>query len=449
MSLITAAALAAQTAAIPPNLILPNYDRIPIGQREGIEAGAFLARTNDASANWYNPAGLGRSLHTALNASATAYEWTSIGLEGFGASEGRSRINTIGTLFAVVLGDNVVRSDRWRLGFAITRPVTWRPSSIDMAFPLMGGDELLAYASDVEFGVTVHSLGVAFSPGGVSSSKFRVGASLGVGLTSLVQSQEVSDRVTTGASATVSERSFSAEGSVWDVQPSLGVQWDPGNTFRLGARVVAPSIRVTGGSRINLQNSRFATGGSTDLVFRDESAEFDYQRPLEAVFGAAYLGRHAELEVDVHYYGPIDSYELYTSAEPGRLTTIDAGGTPVVTAVPFTATLNSARSLVNLSVGANYRLSGGFRIHAGYATDASPVDDESLSVFRKVDLSRLTGGVSLTGRRLSGSLGVGYSFGAGTRQTLGSTEGGQQTETRFEVSTMNLLFAFSFSFQER
>ena len=44
--------------AVPPSLVVPNYDRLPVGQREGIEAGAFLARTNDAGANWYNPAGL-------------------------------------------------------------------------------------------------------------------------------------------------------------------------------------------------------------------------------------------------------------------------------------------------------------------------------------------------------------------------------------------------------
>jgi hypothetical protein len=44
------------TISLPPTLILPNYDRVQIGQREGLEAGAFVARTDDASAAWYNPA---------------------------------------------------------------------------------------------------------------------------------------------------------------------------------------------------------------------------------------------------------------------------------------------------------------------------------------------------------------------------------------------------------
>ena len=449
MSLFTIAALAAQTAAVPPNLILPNYDRVPIGQREGIEAGAFLARTGDAGSNWYNPAGLGKSLHTALNASATAYEWTSMSLEGFGTSEGRSRINTIGTLFGVVLGDNTVRSGRWRLGFAITRPITWRPSSLDFAFPLQGGDELVSYTSDVDFNVQVPALGVAFTPSGVAAGKFRIGAGLGLAMTSLVQTQALSDRVTTPSNAVVVERAFSAEGSSWHLQPSLGLQWDATSRVTLGAHVKTPSIRVSGSSRLTLQSSRFESGGSTDLVFRDDEATFDYPWSLQAALGAAYHGPNAELEVDVHYFGALDPYALYSSTEPGRLTTVDGSGTPVVTSVPFTTTTNSARSVVNVAVGGSYHLSRALRVHAGFSTDRSPVDDPDLSIFRKADLSRVTGGISLTGARLSGSLGLGYSFGSGTRETLGSTDGGQQTETVFSVNTVNVLFAFSYSFETR
>src|SRR5690349_18068359 len=42
----------------PKNIILPNYDNVLIGPVEAVEAGAYLARTQDASASFYNPAGL-------------------------------------------------------------------------------------------------------------------------------------------------------------------------------------------------------------------------------------------------------------------------------------------------------------------------------------------------------------------------------------------------------
>jgi long-subunit fatty acid transport protein len=115
-----------------------------------------------------------------------------------------------------------------------------------------------------------------------------------------------------------------------------------------------------------------------------------------------------------------------------------------VTTPQFDTTFNSARAVTNVAVGANYPLSPRFRVHAGFSTDGSPVGDETQSLFRKVNLSRFTAGVSLTGTRLSGSLGFGYSFGSGTRQSLGDTEGGQQTETRLSVKTANLLFALSY-----
>ena len=69
---------------IPPSGIIPNYNRIGIGQREALEGGAYVARTDDALANWYNPAGLVSSEKTALNASSNAYELTKTTLNGVG-----------------------------------------------------------------------------------------------------------------------------------------------------------------------------------------------------------------------------------------------------------------------------------------------------------------------------------------------------------------------------
>ncbi len=37
--------------SVPPNSILPNYNRVNLGQREALEGGAYVARTDDALAN--------------------------------------------------------------------------------------------------------------------------------------------------------------------------------------------------------------------------------------------------------------------------------------------------------------------------------------------------------------------------------------------------------------
>jgi long-subunit fatty acid transport protein len=439
--LLSVTAILAQAVAVPPNLILPNYDRLPVGQREGIEAGAFLARTNDAGANWYNPAGLGNSIETSLNAGATAYEWTKMSLEGFGTTQGRSRINTIGTLLSVAIGKGTIKSDEWRLGFSLTRPIVWQPSSIDFAFS-PAANQVVAYASTVDFNVMIPGVAIAYAPGGVGTGRVRIGAGLGMAITSLTQNQSISSRVTTTTSASLTEQNFSAEGSTWQLQPSAGVQWNATSKVIVGARMAAPGIRILGSSRLTLQTSQFTSPTSTDLVFRDDTATFDYKRPLEASAGLAYLAQRGEIEIDVHYYGAVDSYELYTSAVPGTLITVDSSGTPTPTTQPFVPTANSARAVTNVAIGANYKLSTSLRVHAGFASDVSPVDDQAQSTFRKVDLSRFTTGLSLKGQRLAGSLGVGYSFGSGTRESVGSTTG----QTRFTVKTMNVLFGLSFAF---
>ena len=43
---------------IPKALIFPNYDNVLVGKDQALEAGAYIARVGDASANFYNPAGL-------------------------------------------------------------------------------------------------------------------------------------------------------------------------------------------------------------------------------------------------------------------------------------------------------------------------------------------------------------------------------------------------------
>ena len=444
LALAAPVALAAQTVTVPPNLILPNYDRVPVGQSEGIEAGAYIARTNDAAANWYNPAGLGKSVKTALNASATAYEWTSLSLEGLGANAGRSRISSIGTLLGVVIGNDVLHSEKVRLGFSITSPIVWQPSGVDLAASLQGGQELVAYATNVHLDVMIPNLAVSYTPGGVETGRLRLGAGVGVAITSMSQAQDISDRVTTPTDATVALRSFSADGETWGTRVSGGVQWDVTPRFTLGAMVVAPTARLLGSSLFKSQNSRWTADSMSDLFFADTNVTMDYRLPLELAGGASFKFGKGEIEIDVRYHGAIDPYVMYASALTGRLTVVDTGAAPVVTTPPFDTTMNSARAVTNVAVGANYPLSGKFRVHAGFSTDGSPVGDQTQSLFRKVNLSRFTAGVSLTGTKLSGSLGFGFSVGSGTRQSFGNTEGGQPTETRLSVKTANLLFALSY-----
>lgn len=441
------AALRAQTpsVAVPPNLILPNYDRLPVGQHEGIEAGAFLARTGDAGSNWYNPAGLAKSEKSAVNASATAYEWTSTELEGLGTAAGKSRISSVGTLFSAVLGSGPLKSERWRLGFSIASPIVWQPSRIDLAFDQQGGQEKVAYSSEGNFDVMIPAVAVAFAPGGVKSGTFRVGAGLGMAMTSLRSIQALSNRVTTPTSQSVGLRSFASDGSSWDLKFNAGIQWEANPHLILAARGATPTLGVRGSSQLNLQSLLVNTPRVQDLVLRDAEAAFEYKLPAEAQVGAAVLGSKGQIEVDIHYYGAIDPYDMYSSTATGVLT-VDTTGTPVISSVTLAPTVNSNRSVVNVSVGGSYPVTEHLSAHAGFASDRSPVPTGEQSIFRQIDLNRFTGGFSLAGTNLSGSLGFGYSFGSGTRHGVVTGSNGQPVDTRLKVRTANLLFALTYSF---
>jgi hypothetical protein len=47
-------------ATVPPNVVLSNYDNVPVGPFGGLEGSAYVARVGDPSAAWFNPAGLSR-----------------------------------------------------------------------------------------------------------------------------------------------------------------------------------------------------------------------------------------------------------------------------------------------------------------------------------------------------------------------------------------------------
>src|SRR5262245_10582954 len=207
----SAAQLPPVEVTLPPTLLMPNYDRVQIGQREGLEAGAFVARTDDAAANWYNPAGLVRSEKSAINASAVAYEWTTLGVEGLGEKTTRSRFSSISTLIAGVIGGPIISSNRWRLGFAGTTPEYWAPGTMNEAFEQPSGNvsQRLSYGSDTSFS----SLWPSVSVGYAARPALRFGATFEFARTSLDQRSESGVRALSVDSSLTRLRGFKTSGT--------------------------------------------------------------------------------------------------------------------------------------------------------------------------------------------------------------------------------------------
>ena len=440
-------ALPAQVAqfSIPPNAILPNYHRVSVGQREALEGGAYVARTDDALANWYNPAGLASSEKTSLNASSNAYEWTTTTLSGIGEKTSGSRFSPVGGFFGIVVGEPIAKSQRLRFGFGYTRPVAWSPSSLDGAFtlPAGGGTEAFGYTSTVDFGTSIPSLNGAYR----LSRTVRVGVGVGYGITQLSQEQTITDRLVLPTGVTTAIRAFSTDGSVQHLLLTAGAQWDLAPAFTLGALVTSPGLRIGGSSTIRFSQTVFqAAGTENDLAFRDPDAKLDYRTPFRATTGATFRYSRGQVELDVRYYGGEDEYDLLSSDSAAVQITTDAAGTPTITNPAFTPVVHQARSIVSFAVGANYSLSPSVRLHVGAFTDPSPVSGSSQSSFRAVNLTGVSGGVSLGAGRLTGSLGVTSSWGTTTERAIGPSLGGLEATTEVSIRTFTGLYAVSFTF---
>jgi hypothetical protein len=385
------------------------------------------------------------SRKTALNASSSAYELTTTTLSGIGQESSGTQLSPAGGFFGIVVGEPIARHPRWRFGLAVTKPVAWSPSTLEGAFnlPTMGGTEAFNYSTAASFGTVIPSFNGAYR----LSSKLRVGAGIGYGITDLDQDQTVSDRLVLPTGVMTALRSYVTDGSVQHLLLTFGAQWDVASTFTAGALVTAAGIRIGGKSQVTLSESVFdAAGGQSDLTFRDPEARFDFKLPIRATAGASFRYPRGQVELDIKYYGAEDAYELLSSDSLATQISTDASGVPVITYPTFTPVLNQAGSIVSFALGANYSLSRSVRVHGGAFIDPSPVSAPSQSIFRAVDLTGVSGGVSLGSGSLTASLGVSSSWGTTTQQQVGPSLGGQSGTTNVSIHTFTGLYSISFTF---
>ena len=446
LALCSAPSLVAQQElpSFLPSSIIPNYDRIRIGQVEGLEGSAFVARTGDAGSNWYNPAGLALSEGSGLNASANAYEYTTITAEGLGTKFGSGRFKSIGTFFGGVIGAPILKGRTVRLGFSFTRPVVWAPGTVTAATEVGipgAGEETITTSSKVEMSTAVPAINAGFR----LSDDLRLGAGASLPITSMSTTQQYTDRLLAPTEVSRALRSLYLDGQLFQLQFTGSAQWEITDAVILGAMATSPGLQLGGSSVTEYQAVTGLPDGSVDILFRDTTASFEYKLPYRIVGGVAVLLGRFEIEADVRYYGSQSAYDLIDSELPVRIVVTDASGNPTASEQPFEPLVEVTKAVTNLAIGGNYAFSDSFKLHLGFFTDNSPVGDPGNSIFRSVDLMGLSGGVSFGGR-LSGSLGLSTSWGTTEDRTVGPTLGGLVSTTKVGIQSFNLHYAISYAF---
>jgi hypothetical protein len=432
------------TLNIPPNIVVPNYDRTLIGQIPSLEGGAFVARTDDPSANWYNPAGLINSKRTAVNTSASAYGWTALQASAAGSNIGAINGSDVPGFFGVVIGEPVFNTDQVRIGFSLSRELTWAPALQSQIIQDLGGGSIQRtnYSIRDNFNQYVPGFSIAYS----FQEKLRLGTGFMVTSTSYQSNSSVSLQQLAPTSQTNQIRSSQVNANALNLRFSLGGQYDLSDHWKVGLFLRSPNLNLLGSSTVTFESLSNSSAQNTNTSFFDNDGTFRYNESFQTNIGLAYQNRYFELEGDLRYHATVGSYTLFSSSRTIDSTSSTAGGAPVTTSQPFSDVSNSFKSVVNFAGGGRYILNPSFSLHAGFYTSYSPVQDSSGASFRQIDLYGATTGLSVKIDNFSGSLGTAFEWGTSEPFTVTDLSTGNAVLTTVSIKSLKLLYSLSFKF---
>jgi hypothetical protein len=440
--LLVSTAASAQPAAIlstPPNIIVPNYNGIPIGPLGGLEGSAYIARAADTSAAWFNPAGLSQA-GTQLSGSVGNYQFMTI-------TPARLPNNAGATNH---LPNLVGATGKWKgftAGFALVTTVAWG-SGLNTLYTLTNADgnpERFAYSADSSMTQRVTAGAVGYDFG----NHVRVGGGVLLTSTSINSNQIISDRINAPDGNRTLLFASRASGSIDAVRAIFGAQYAPTSAIRLGVVTRTPGLKYGRSGSVSLDSTLDGGGPSIGASVFDDSATFTFKLPYELAGGIAVVGKRVQAEFDIKGYSSIDPYPLLSSGQPLTIFTDPGNGTRGTTENrPFPSIMTSSHSVTNYMGGGHVLVLESpipLTVHGGIGTDFSPVPSEDQTVFDQVDFKVYTIG-------LSGSVGK-FSFALGANSRKGSSQNlvlknliTGPVQTSLQIKTIGITYSLNYKF---
>jgi hypothetical protein len=422
----------------PPNVVLPNPNGVPVGPFGGLEGGAYVARVDDPSSAWFNPAGLSRAKTGQISGSAGLYQFTGVSPS--------TLPNSGDTLQQIpnLVGFSTRAIHDCTLGFAIVTSNSWNQESDSELIQGSAADgERFGYSADAKF--TKRNLNLS---GGCQKGRLRYGVGAAFSVTSLRLVDTVSDRVSSSTGLGTLLLSTRKTGSTLQLRPILGVQYDPSATWRVGLVMRTPAATLHRSGNYAVDGTLNTGGASEGISIFDNSAKFTYKMPWEFQAGAAYIGTRAQAEFDVQQFTGVSAYSLLASGNP-IIIYRDAGqgGPPTIEARPFDGVTSASRAITNVTVGGHYQLTAdhSYKLHLGFTTDLSPVAPED-QIFDRIDMNAWTIGLSGKASKFVFSGGVNFRRGSSDNVFVRDLLTGESLLTSLEIKTTALIYSLSYEF---
>jgi hypothetical protein len=379
-----------------------------------------------------------------LNTSSSAYGWTAVKASAAtGTNVGGINGSDVPGYFGVVIGSPIFESRQIRAGFSIVRELTWSPSlQIQITTDRGGGSiQRLNYSIRDNLNQYVPSFCFGYSP----YEELRFGAGMSISSTSYQGNDSVALQQATSTSLANFNRFSQINGTAVNLLFTLGGQYDLSENWKIGVLLRSPSIRLWGSTTLTYDVLSNSNGQTTDTVFFDNNAKFQYNQSFQSNIGIAYQTKSFEVEGDIRYHAPVNPYSLISSTK-AISTTASTGGAPTFTTQPFSDVINSFNHVINFALGGKYDLSSELGLHAGFFSSYSPVEGAVSSAFRKIDLYGITGGASLVFGNLSASIGGAYEWGTSDSFTIANALNGNQVDTTISVTSLKVLYSVTFKF---
>lgn len=418
---------------LPPPIIVPNYNRIPIGQIEASEAGAYVARASAITAAWYNPAGLGLTQRFALNASYNGLELMNFRLKDF--SNALRTFNIEGTPGFLGVVAKLKSPNPLSLSIALSQPVFWQ-STFDAASQAVNNGFDLSIFNDVYF--TTYYPAVA--AGLAISKSLRFGLGISFPFTSLDVNQSLAGHPQSSDPIDFL-LSFHTNGTIIHLVASAGIQLQITDNILFGALLRTPAVRLFHNAWIYYDFLMHKEDTITSIYLRNTSAVFEYKQPAQFSFGLSYSQDRWSFELDLNLYQSFGKYTVLRSDENAISETFNETDGTTVSEIPFPNYFYDNEMVINAAIGGNYRITEHLSMHGGFCTDFSPENPDNSNVFRSIDLFNFTFGASAGRRNFTGALGIRFNFGSSDSFMTGENLLDNPLSTRLIFRSFSLIWA--------
>jgi hypothetical protein len=438
--LTPAAALAQviQVTTPPPNLVISNYNSTAVGPFGGLEGTAYVARVNDPSSSWFNPAGLAKLGSAEISGSAGVYQRTAVAPDALPNKGGsiQQLPNFVGFTFVPRKGMTV--------GAALLSTNAWgQETDSELISPVAGGQQRFAYSADSGFDQRVAAIAVGYK----GSDSWRVGGGFAFSMMDLRLVQTASERIADATGLRSALISARASGSALQLRGQGGAQYETGH-WSVGGALRTPGLTIQRSGSTMLDGVLTNDPGSVGASLFDADAALDYRLPWEFQAGAAYVTTRFQMELDVHAYTSIDAHALLSSSQP-VVVYEDAGGgaAPVVTSRPFAGLTSASEGVVNVAVGGHFKpfQDRDLRVHAGVSSNQSPVAPDD-AVFTRVDLATWSVGVSGAFGKFRFAAGMNRQAGHADEVRLHNRLTGQPVTTRVDIRIAGFIYSIAYQF---